>query len=396
MRMQTLKKAGSIAVLGALLTVACGDSASSLSPTAPSAAVVSGAVSADASAASAASGPKPPKPNDNRGPSTPAPPTNGSPVGPVLPTNPITGKVQIEGLIASVTGTSITVNGQTVVVPVTAVIRHGSRAVAFSELRVGDRVHVKASMQGTALEATEVKLQNPAGDDDDDGDDDATGGSVRVSLLDATASESGTDTGTFRLTRVASATLPLTSPLTVTFTLTGTALNGTDYQNTPATATFLAGQATADVVVTPLADVVAEGPETVILTLTIVAPYVLGSPISATVTIADMPVVTVLAVDPSASEAGPDPGTFRFTRAGNTAPALTVTYTVSGTAANGVDYQNIPVTVTFPAGQATADVVITPIDDAVAEVPETVILTLTDGPLYDLGVQTTATVTIAG
>ena len=72
-----------------------------------------------------------------------------------------------------------------------------------------------------------------------------------MSIVDATASETGTDTGAFRLTRVASATLPLTSPLTVTFTLTGTATNGTDYTTLPLTATFLAGQATVDVTVAP-------------------------------------------------------------------------------------------------------------------------------------------------
>ena len=94
------------------------------------------------------------------------------------------------------------------------------------------------------------------------------------------------NTGTFRLTRSGSATL-LASPLTVTFTLTGTATNGTDYTNLPLTATFPAGLATVDVVVTPIADPTTEGAETVILTLTSVAPYELGSPATATVTITD-------------------------------------------------------------------------------------------------------------
>jgi len=86
------------------------------------------------------------------------------------------------------------------------------------------------------------------------------------------------------LTRSGSSTL-LTSSLTVTFTLTGTATNGTDYDNLALTATFAAGQATVDVVVRPKRDNVNDAGETVILTLTGVTPYELGAPASATVTI---------------------------------------------------------------------------------------------------------------
>ena len=190
----------------------------------------------------------------------------------------------------------------------------------------------------------------------------------------------------------------VTSPLTVTFTLGGTALNGTDYQNTPLTATFLAGAATADVVVTPLSDLVAEPSETVVLTLTSVAPYTLGSPTSATVAISEggslVPVVSVTASDASAAETPMDLGTFRFTRTGSTASALLVTYTVTGTATNGVDYQSIPVTVTFPPGQATADVFVMPLADGTPDDGETVVVTLSDGAAYDLGVPATATATV--
>lgn len=409
--MVSLRTAGSIGLASAILiTAACGDSSRSLNPTAPSA-VVATTVNDEAGDPGAVSGttarggnPGPPanpgnsgspgNPGNDRGPSAPTPPTNTSPGSPTVPTNPVTGKVELEGLITAISGTSITVNGQVVVVPVGAVIRHGSRAVAFSELRIGDRVHVKARMQGTVLEASEVKLQN-SGDGDGDDVEVGSGGSVWVTLLDATASEGGTDTGTFRLTRAESATLPLTVPLTVTFTLTGTATNGTDYTTVPLTATFLAGQAAVDVVVTPTADTLAEGSESVVLTLTSVAPYLLGSPTSGTVTITDaLPVITVAAFDASASETGPDLGTFRFSRTGSLTSSLTVTYTVTGTAVNGTDYQAIPVTVTFLAGQATADVFIVPTADGITEGIETVIVTLTDGAAYDLGAPATATATV--
>jgi hypothetical protein len=241
-----------------------------------------------------------------------------------------------------------------------------------------------------------VQSQQGANPGDEDGgeDDDTLPSGVSVAALDAAAAEVGLDAATFRLTRVGDATL-LASPLTVTLALTGAATNGTDYALTPLTATFPAGQATVDIVVTPLADVLAEGPEAVILTLTSVAPYALGVP-SATVTIADTPVVSVSATDAQAAEAGPDPGAFRFTRTGTTQWSLTVTVAVSGTAVNGADYGAVATTVTFLAGQATADVVVTPLADGASEASETVVLTLEDGSTHNVGAPAAATVTITG
>ena len=69
-------------------------------------------------------------------------------------------------------------------------------------------------------------------------------------------------------------------------------------------------------------------------------PYDLGSPATATVTITDTdsPLVSVAAFDSTSSETGPDFGAFRFSRTGSTAAALTVAFTVTGSATNGTDY----------------------------------------------------------
>lgn len=410
----------SLLIVGAVATAACGDSKSSMNPVAPSAVVV-GAQNVEAGEGESSATGKPENPRNGNGngnngngngngngkqPTTPTiPGTSGntSP-GNTTPPAPATRKVEIEGLITAKAGDSITVNGQTVVVPSTCTIRHGSTTFTFGELNLGDRVHVRAmrtttgtgATASTTLEASEVKLQNPAGTGGDDDPVDPTA-LVSVSAFDALASETGTNTGAFRLTRSGSATL-LTSPLTVTFTLTGTATNGTDYANLPLTATFAANQATVDVLVTPVADATTEGSESVVLTLTTVDPYDLGSPATATVTITDTdtPLVSVTAFDSTASETGPDLGTFRFARTGSTAASLTVTFTVTGTATNGTDYQSVPLTVTFAAGQATADLFVVPLPDGTVEGPETVIVTVTDGATYDLGSPATATVTIAG
>mgnify|MGYP006271725435 CR=1 FL=1 len=107
-------------------------------------------------------------------------------------------------------------------------------------------------------------------------------------------------------------------------------------------------------------------------------------------------VVTVAAVDGAAAEAGLDPGTIRFTRAGGDLwSPLTVSYSVGGTATPGVDYQSPAGTVTFAAGALTATVVIRPLDDAAYEPVETVIVTAVAGDGYTLGTATEARVSVA-
>ena len=114
----------------------------------------------------------------------------------------------------------------------------------------------------------------------------------------------------------------------------------------------------------------------------------------AQLTIIALPSVTVVATDASAAEAGPDSGTFTVTRSTVTNSALTVNVSFSGTASNGSDYSTLSSPVTIPASAASATVTVTPIDDALLELPETVILTLVPGAGYTLGAQQSATITI--
>lgn len=103
-------------------------------------------------------------------------------------------------------------------------------------------------------------------------------------------------------------------------------------------------------------------------------------------------VVSVTASAPNASEAGPTPGTFTITRSA-AGSALTVFYTMSGSAQNGVDYQTLSGSATFPANDFSVDVTVVPIDDAIPEVTETVILSITPNISY-VGAGS-ATITIA-
>jgi len=111
--------------------------------------------------------------------------------------------------------------------------------------------------------------------------------------------------------------------------------------------------------------------------------------------IAPLPNVTITAPDPSASE-GPatDTGKFRIKRAGCTDSILSVFYTITGTATNGVDYRRLGGHATIRSGKTSAAITVRPIDDATPEPDETVILTLSPDANYIIGSPSTATVTI--
>jgi hypothetical protein len=98
-----------------------------------------------------------------------------------------------------------------------------------------------------------------------------------------------------------------------------------------------------------------------------------------------LPVVTVVATNSSASETGPVLGAFTVTRTGDVSVALTVSFTLGGTALNGIDYVALGTTVTIPAGQGAATVTVTPIADGAAEGTESVVVTLSPAATYNIG-----------
>ena len=110
----------------------------------------------------------------------------------------------------------------------------------------------------------------------------------------------------------------------------------------------------------------------------------------------DVPVIT-LAVAPTTgvSEDGTSNLIYTFSRTGATTTALTVNYTVAGSATLGTDYTGIAATpavktLTFAANSSTATVTVDPTADTTIEANETVELTLATGTGYTIG--TTAAV----
>jgi len=111
-----------------------------------------------------------------------------------------------------------------------------------------------------------------------------------------------------------------------------------------------------------------------------------------------LPTVTVVATTATASEQGPVPGVFTFTRTGSTTAPLTVNYQFSGTASKWTDYRraqgDMPETISIPTGSTSATLTIYPVVDNIPEGPQTVILTLSPNAAYNLGQPKSATVTI--
>ena len=217
---------------------------------------------------------------------------------------------------------------------------------------------------------------------------------VTIIATDPSASEPGTDTGTFTVTRTGSAA----NALTVNYAVGGTASNGTDYVALPGSVVIPAGSSSTTITVTPLSDALVEPCETVVLKLSPSASYEVGSPSMATVNILDangLPMVNIVATDPNASETGPKAGRFTVTRSGSTASSLTVNYAVSGTASNGVDDAFFPGSITIQAGSSSVVIDVLPVDDFLVEPSETVVLTLSSAATYRVGLPTHATVTIA-
>ena len=103
--------------------------------------------------------------------------------------------------------------------------------------------------------------------------------------------------------------------------------------------------------------------------------------------------MSVTASQATVSEAGPSVN-FTISRVGSTASALTVYYAMSGTATNGADYSTLSGSAVIPATASSVNVTLSPTEDTIAELSETVILSLSANPNYSVVLPSSATVSI--
>lgn len=134
---------------------------------------------------------------------------------------------------------------------------------------------------------------------------------INITADDATAGETGPDTGAVRITR----SFADENPLVVDFLVGGTAQMGIDYSNIGTSVVIPAWETQATITVTPLADNVIEEDETVTIQIRPSANYTVGSPPSAVLKIADginrQPTISQLANQ--SIEAGSTSGDLAFT-----------------------------------------------------------------------------------
>ena len=119
-----------------------------------------------------------------------------------------------------------------------------------------------------------------------------------------------------------------------------------------------------------------------------------------------VPSVTLSVTQPTATEVGPTAGQFTVSRGTRTDGTLVVNFTIDGTATPGgspgdytlafsttgtVDYTAKTGTVTIPDGASSVTITMTPVDDAVVENPETVLVALASGSyFYNIGTPSNA------
>ncbi len=224
---------------------------------------------------------------------------------------------------------------------------------------------------------------------------------VSIASTDATALE-GSDNGEFTV----SINDILSHNIAIDYTIAGTAQNGSDYTTLTGGIEILAGNTSAIILIDVADDAEVESDETVILALssTQLPGVDVAAANEATVTISDndemsfSASVTVQASDNTALEGDNDGAfTIEFDQTNNSGSAISIPYTISGTATSDVDFSPLSGTATIADGSNSVTVDVTVINDEDVESDETVILTLdaSQPSGITLGNTTSATVTIS-
>ncbi|MGB8169098.1 MAG: alkaline phosphatase D family protein [Chthoniobacteraceae bacterium] len=179
---------------------------------------------------------------------------------------------------------------------------------------------------------------------------------VTIAATDASAAETGSNSGSFRITRSGSTVGSLTVNYTIS-TGAGQATNGVDYtQSLTGVATIASGQSFVEITITPVDDTLIEETETVTMTLGDTGSYDVGTPATATVTITDNDPANVSLRATSlnlAANVSPAGGTF-------SGPGVTAAGVFDPSAVGPGTYS---ITYTFDGGSTTFTVTVTaPVD----------------------------------
>ena len=198
-----------------------------------------------------------------------------------------------------------------------------------------------------------------------------------------------------------------TNSMAAKYLISGTASNGVDYASLSGTIHFAPDYRSTNIDIVPLADNLPEGVETVVLTLAPTNTYRFDDPPqdTAAISIFDSSTTVSIVKRNNAKEPGQNtnnsPGyaglftIFRSDARDIYTNNLTVWYSISGTAINGVDYATLSGAAIILSGEISTDLFVQPLADLIFEDDETVTLTLlqTNGCMVDTN-QASATITI--
>jgi hypothetical protein len=201
---------------------------------------------------------------------------------------------------------------------------------------------------------------------------------ISITATIPAASQNGPVSGQFSVTRSGATD----SSLAVNLQVTGSAVNGSDYQYISPSLNFAPGQQTATISVNPYATS-SLFTQVVQVVITSGAGYELGNNLLAQVTIEPMmPQITIQAIQPIASKFDQSPGVFLINRGGIINNSVLVRLTVGGTAPAS-HYNVVSPFVNLSSQQSTALISITPKTTAVlSNGVESVQITVKPDPSY--------------
>ena len=215
---------------------------------------------------------------------------------------------------------------------------------------------------------------------------------VNVTAPTATCSEAAPGTpAVFNITRSSAGV-----PLTVNYTLTGTATNGQQYTTLPTSVTFASTATDTNISVFPIDDGIPQPTTTVVLTIQPGAGYAGAG--SAVINILDNDTPTIDITSSANAQAygrytnsvGPgnnaDFISYTLTRRGklSTGSDLSVNLAYSGSAVSGTDFAPVS-SVTILDGAQTATLTVSPLDNASVTTNRTVTVNVASGSGYAIG-----------
>ena len=184
---------------------------------------------------------------------------------------------------------------------------------------------------------------------------------------------------------------------TVDLSFSGTATNMTDYTRSASSIIIPAGSTTGSITINNVDDALFEDDETVIVDIASVTNGNESGTQQITYTILDDdgPELSIVATTQAAEDA--TDGIFTVSTSQQFPVAVTVTFTVGGSATSGTDYSDFGTSFIFPANTNSTTITVPVLADNLVEPDKTVIVTLagTDNADVTIGATDEATVTIA-